>query len=308
MAQQMQKKLELRDLPFEFTKEVTEDVDSFRSNMCMFLEKKGLHKCGLWQAECACASAAERVGEVSGWHLPASLAPSRDPPSVPNDWLRNWKEYYSWRELPLDSPAAILLHFPLTIYHCLHLAVSSHDDVVAAPRRSPPGQFAGQQLVVHLLGADKEVRQQQVFSELGFLLADVEVLLFMIGPAVPRDYDGSEVSLSALSPISGADEAADEVGSSSQQLGKGHHRARNVKVVLRRGLYHKLHSQLPEAALIVAMNAGLPAFPSWKPTLELVSRTKSAPVFFTDYCEEALHMSLQLFAAADISSLSKQAR
>lgn len=36
--------------------------------------------------------------------------------------LTTWKDYYEWRCIPLYSPIALLLHWPLTIYRAIQLA------------------------------------------------------------------------------------------------------------------------------------------------------------------------------------------
>lgn len=60
--------------------------------------------------------------------------------------------------------------------------------------------------------------------------------------------------------------------------------------------------------LVFAANAGLPAYPSWLPTLQQLLQwvppagaghshrgsTKGVPIVFSDYCEEAAYMSGQL--------------
>ena len=33
--------------------------------------------------------------------------------------LNSWKSYYEWRGFQLNDLASFLLHWPLTIYHCL---------------------------------------------------------------------------------------------------------------------------------------------------------------------------------------------
>lgn len=42
------------------------------------------------------------------------------PQSLPN-FADSWASYYEWRKLPISSPAAHLLHWPLTIYRMLRV-------------------------------------------------------------------------------------------------------------------------------------------------------------------------------------------
>lgn len=61
-----------------------------------------------------------------GWKLPDEETPrlhfddDHKPPAFPPKFEDNWKSYYEWRGLSLNSPAALLLHWPLTIYHLLN--------------------------------------------------------------------------------------------------------------------------------------------------------------------------------------------
>ena len=34
----------------------------------------------------------------------------------PDGGITNWRQYYAWRGLPLDSLLAVLLQYPLTVY------------------------------------------------------------------------------------------------------------------------------------------------------------------------------------------------
>lgn len=73
--------------------------------------------------------------EGSGWKLPQNEIPwltfsrGRKAPPFPPAFEHNWTSYYKWRGLPLKSPAALLLHWPLSIYRLLYLLgfVSSGD-------------------------------------------------------------------------------------------------------------------------------------------------------------------------------------
>ncbi|KAI3503093.1 hypothetical protein L1887_31529 [Cichorium endivia] len=55
------------------------------------------------------------------------LGKTRDPPgplSKLKKQISSWNDYYEWRGIPLDSPVALLLHWPFTIYHAIQLASS----------------------------------------------------------------------------------------------------------------------------------------------------------------------------------------
>ncbi|TDL23618.1 hypothetical protein BD410DRAFT_720753 [Rickenella mellea] len=68
------------------------------------------------------------LSEEAGWNLPLDEIPTltfrhRKPPArcPPSSQMQDWTSYYKWRELPMTSPAALLLHLPLSIYRLLHL-------------------------------------------------------------------------------------------------------------------------------------------------------------------------------------------
>ena len=115
---------------------------------CDLLEAAGLHDniycvlCG-----CVCPSSPH-------CYVPNPLAglvdyPSGDEPDIqsrePPPELCSWASYYEWRGLPSDAPVALLLAWPLTVYHCLvRLGLASITD---------------RPITIHYLGPEKEVRR-----------------------------------------------------------------------------------------------------------------------------------------------------
>uniref|UniRef100_A0A0E0Q864 MYND-type domain-containing protein n=1 Tax=Oryza rufipogon TaxID=4529 RepID=A0A0E0Q864_ORYRU len=76
-----------------------------------------------------------------------------------------------------------------------------------------------------------------------------------------------------------------------------------VTFKLRKGLYHERYSDIVKDSkphLIVAPNAGIAAYPSWIPTIEII-RKVGIPAIFTDFCEEAAHL-----ASSCITSITGQ--
>jgi hypothetical protein len=62
--------------------------------------------------------------EQSGWKIPADETPwltFSQGRKFPPAFEHNWTSYYKWRRLPLKSLAALLLHWPLSIYRLLYL-------------------------------------------------------------------------------------------------------------------------------------------------------------------------------------------
>jgi hypothetical protein len=75
--------------------------------------------------------------------------------------LNSWEEYYKLREIPLSSPVALLLTYPLTVYYAI-LKYGSIPLTVA--------KMLHRQLRVHLVGIEKELNFIDMFKEIGFLL------------------------------------------------------------------------------------------------------------------------------------------
>jgi hypothetical protein len=74
-------------------------------------------------------------------------------PSFPLVFEQNWMSYYKWRGLPLKSPAALLLHWPLSMYRLLYLLGFVPKD---------PGGPEHRKLTIHWLGI--EVRSAILFG------------------------------------------------------------------------------------------------------------------------------------------------
>jgi hypothetical protein len=81
--------------------------------------------------------------------------------------ISTWEDYYQLRHIPLSSPVALLLTFPLTLYHAI--ATFGHVPVTVARMLKRP-------LRLHLVGVEKELNFLDLFQELGYLLPlDLEV-------------------------------------------------------------------------------------------------------------------------------------
>lgn len=145
LGQQMKRVDVLNDFPFLFSQEATVQVCEKQESRCSFLDKRGIHRVGMWMHECPCgASVASfycRRSANEGWHLPSSLCPCSDPSVLISEDLYSWKDYYEWRCIPLDSPVALLLHWPLTVYYATQ--------VIGIKRLIPEGSNV---LCIHYLG------------------------------------------------------------------------------------------------------------------------------------------------------------
>ena len=85
--------------------------------------------------------------------------------------LNSWGDYYKLRNIPLESPVALLCTFPLTLYY----AVQQYGKVpvtVANMLKRP--------MRIHVVGIEKELNFLDLFKEFGYLLpADFEVCLLL---------------------------------------------------------------------------------------------------------------------------------
>eukprot|EP00850_Spirogloea_muscicola_P013601 SM000093S24412 [mRNA] locus=s93:122051:125489:- [translate_table: standard] len=188
MAGQMRRAPELLDLPFTWAPEAAQAVRIGKPTLCAFLDHRGLHGRGLWSALCGCqgpaaahfwppgsaAAPGPSGGGVEDWRLSVFKTSRRaSTADAPAHQLATWQDYYAWSGLPLDSPAALLLHLPLTVYHALNLSSIT----TPCTRR--------ELVVVHLIGADKELQALDVFTELLLLLPIDCLQIHCVGPAVP---------------------------------------------------------------------------------------------------------------------------
>lgn len=77
--------------------------------------------------------------------------------------LPSWKAYYELRGIELSSPSALLLSFPLTIYHAI--VEYGEVPVTVAKMLSRP-------MRIHVVGIEKELNFIDLFKEIGLLLPE----------------------------------------------------------------------------------------------------------------------------------------
>lgn len=275
----------LNDFPFLFSQEATVQVCEKQESRCSFLDKRGIHRVGMWMHECPCgASVASfycRRSANEGWHLPSSLCPCSDPSVLISEDLYSWKDYYEWRCIPLDSPVALLLHWPLTVYYATQ--------VIGIKRLIPEGSNV---LCIHYLGPEKELQQLAVFGELRALFSGLHVHIDLIGPAIPQQRDGEKINVCNFAHCMGPDcicKSSTVNVSHSEGIGL----MSKVTLQLHSGFYHDCYRDIQKDSpphLVIAPNAGIAAYSSWLPTIELIKNI-NIPTVFSDYCEEACHLA-----------------
>ncbi|XP_024383941.1 uncharacterized protein [Physcomitrium patens] len=272
MAHQMQLAPVLYDFPFAYTHHTTRLIETQETSLCLLLESWDVHGEGLWAASCGCfqlATSQRSRGKDVDWRLPTDFCPCKAPEGSPAQHLQSWEEYYNWRGISFESPAALILTWPLSLYHAVCLAQSQ--TICSRPRET---------LLIHYLGPEKELEQLPAFVELLALLPAVEIHIDFVGPAVSKSADRETHTFSAFAHCSDLECACKKKGMDSNPKGL-------VTTRLWRGFYHDRHAELGRNPdLIFAANAGIAAFPSWHPTLELIV-SLNVPALFTDYCEEA---------------------
>ncbi|KAG8366225.1 hypothetical protein BUALT_Bualt17G0054400 [Buddleja alternifolia] len=295
LKQQMKRADVLNDFPFTFTQQSTE----IQETRCSFLIRHGSHCIGMWIYECKCGSSAigfDSSRLIDGWDLPSQLCPCKGPSSPIPKLLTSWKDYYEWRSIPLNSPAALILHWPLTIYWAIQLATLES----LLPEIS-------NELQIHYLGPEKELLQLAVFGELLALFPGVKVHIDLVGPAIPLHRDGEKIHLNTYGQCNQMDcQCKYSIDSHNKGITKYHSCA--ITLRLHAGYYHDRYRELVKDSsphIIIAPNAGIAAYTSWLPTLDLLKEIK-VPAVFSDYCEEASHLAASCMSSVTGNALKIQ--
>jgi len=173
--------------------------------------------------------------------------------------LKSWNEYYRLRGIPMTSPVALLLTFPLTLYYAI-VEYGQVPCTVAKMLKRP--------LRIHIVGAEKEVNFLDLFREVAYLaLEDVPIeLIFvvrqdMLPPALRDGKDTFTINLTG-----------------------------NLQIELVSGTYgdsldphFDCGSGIPD--MVVAFNAGLYAYESWRSVITFLDNNPGVVGVFTDYNE-----------------------
>ena len=173
--------------------------------------------------------------------------------------LKSWQDYYQLRDLPDTSVASLLLTFPLTLYYC----IVEYGDVPCAVAR-----MLKRSLRVHIVGAEKEINFLDLFAEVAFLLPDdISLLLVLV---VRHDMLPKSVQATAGNTFN--------FPASSR-----------LQITLISGTYGDSLDPnfdcggVPD--MVVAFNAGLYAYESWRSVLSYLEENKGVVGVFTDYNE-----------------------
>ncbi|XP_004504502.1 uncharacterized protein [Cicer arietinum] len=261
LQQQMECVDLLNDFPFTFSCEATFQVCAKQETRCSFFSKRGLHRVGMWMHECHCGASSasfDLLGLNNGWDLSSVLCPCHGPEFLLSEQLCSWRDYYKWRRIPLDSPVALLLHWPLTIYRAAQLVGITTSNLVV-----------GDKLYIHYLGPEKELLQLAVFGDLLALFPGVHIHIELVGPAIPPQRDGEKIIISKY-PCCNEEKCVCKLASENAILGTQTGLTSALTLQLWRGFYHDRYRDVVKDSfphLVIAPNGGIAAYSSWLPSI-----------------------------------------
>ncbi|KAB1266264.1 Zinc finger MYND domain-containing protein 15 [Camelus dromedarius] len=244
---------------------------------------------------------------------PALMPPV--PPDPPRGLFGSWQDYYTWRGLSFDSPMAVLLTYPLTVYYVItHLVPQSFPELNIQNKQS---------LKIHVVEAGKEFDLVMVFwvslsglegwafgcgdgrrvgprsvlsvlQELLVLLPHVALELQFVGDGLPPESDQQHFTLQRDGPevpVRSGSGVSARLNSGTKE--KGGRRDLHIKVSARP--YHLLQGPKPD--LVIGYNSGFGLKDTW---LSLLPRLQSlrVPAFFTESSEYGCVMDDQTMAVA----------
>lgn len=177
--------------------------------------------------------------------------------------VSSWQEYYRLRRIPLDSPLVLLLTFPATLYHAI-VEYGTIPCTVAYTIMKRP-------LRIHIVGVEKELNFLDIFKEVSFLLPEDFVLELTF--VVHHDMQPSS-----------------ERNHASHGAAMVDNLTPSMRIVIAHGSYgdslnpnFDCGSGRPD--MIMAFNAGLFAYESWRSVVSYLDHHKDVVGVFTDYNE-----------------------
>ncbi|KAF8216528.1 hypothetical protein K438DRAFT_1703491 [Mycena galopus ATCC 62051] len=210
-----------------------------------------------------------QLAEEEGWRLPKEFIPTlalqnlETGPSSPPTFETNWTSYYEWRGLPIASPAAMMLHWPLSVYACLKELGLVPKDTVERRRT----------LTVFYVGAREEVTFIPVFGELALLFPNTDLDLVLFGETTGKAVQRAKArGIKSKRPCVFEYTAPTACGSGTVRIFIDSEPTYYCPSIRR--------SEHPDA--IVALNAGLGTYISWQHVI-LRSFEFDIPFVATDY-------------------------
>lgn len=251
----------------------------------------------------------EMLTDETGWKLEKrfipqlTFEPGTEPEVASNADIVDWDAWYKWRNLPKESPAALLMHYPLSVYQLL-----VHVLQVTGPRRNSPE--SRQALDVHYLGAEVELNMLPLyvgtfsairfhvdglrdrFSELALLLPYTDIKLIFFGVAVH-----SIVNKAKKNSVAMRAKRDETVYTYTSPASCG---ASTLSIFLH-GQDQNWDPRLPffqsrnnQPHAIVALNAGLNSYQSWQ-FVVMHCLAENIPFAVTDYAEQCVEVQKETF-------------
>ncbi|KAI5991624.1 hypothetical protein EDD15DRAFT_2388580 [Pisolithus albus] len=211
----------------------------------------------------------KHLDDKGGWKLEDRLIPKlqfeagMEPAIASSANVTDWKSWYGWRDLPLESPAALLMHYPLTVYQLLSLNV-------------------------HYLGPEVELNMLPLFSELALLLPYTDIKLTMYGTAVYNLVQQAKKGSVAMKskrrlPVYTYTAPSSMGGSTLAVFLHGEHENWDPRLP-------SMTNNLPDA--IVASNAGLLSYKGWQGVI-LYCHVEGTPFAVTEYAEQSAEVQVE---------------
>ncbi|THH03889.1 hypothetical protein EW146_g10322, partial [Bondarzewia mesenterica] len=242
------------------------------------------------------------LSEKDGWKLPDDEIPWLNfegrpelKPAFPPNFEENWTSYYAWRGIPLKSPAALLLHWPLAVYRCLEeLGFAERDRSNEKLRRKLKIYYIGVEFLanasifsftiydLYSLSHHLPPPLRLAYGELALLFPNTDLDLVMFGQ---RAYDSVRRAKRARHLLSSPEEPCVFQYTAPASCGSG---------TLRIGLHGSSanydpssYSTIPRPDAIIGLNAGMSSYPAWLPVF-LFSCEHAIPLVTTDYSEQSM--------------------
>lgn len=181
--------------------------------------------------------------------------------------LSSWDEYYRLRKIPSGSPVALLLTFPLTLYY----AIVQYGEVPCTV-----AQMLNRPLRIHIVGVEKEINFLDLFKEVSFLLPEdfrVELVFIVRDDVLPPALRTSQLR-----------------DGSKDQEALSFDLTETLQIYITSGVYgasldpnFDCGSGPPD--LVLAFNAGLYAYESWRSVINFLDQQRGVVAVFTDYNE-----------------------
>ncbi|KAJ7752821.1 hypothetical protein DFH07DRAFT_1061636 [Mycena maculata] len=228
----------------------------------------------------------KHLNNRDGWKLEPELIPFHNfsslwaPPRLASKvTITDWDSWYTWRRLPKESPAALLMHFPMSVYWLLVETLR-----VADPKAGlPDGPRV--QLNTHYIRAEVELNFLPLFAELALLLPYTDIKLVFFGQAVHTIVSKAKASHPKSLAAQASPTAPIYSYTAPEESGAGR---------IQLYLHAPALSAYGAPSTLVAPNAGLGSHATWYPAILYVHQTQ-LPFGVTEYAEQSCETQQMIF-------------